>query len=101
VRRASEAFGLELDRLDPIEGAYQLEVESPGAQRPLTTARHFERFRDLLVKLRAVGESLSGRVRAVEGDVVVLEITPGEPPRRLEVREIERANLAEWPDTPR
>ena len=101
VRRASEAFGLELDRLDPFDGASQLEVESPGAQRPLRTARHFERFRDLLVKVRAAGATLSGRVRAVEGDVVVLETTAGEPPRRLHVDEIERAHLAEWPDAPR
>jgi len=101
VRRASEAFGLELDRLDPFEGAYQLEVESPGAQRPLTTARHFERFRDLLVKVRTGGANFSGRIRAVEGDVVVLEVGQGEPPRRLSVQEIERANLAEWPDEPR
>jgi len=101
VRRASEAFGLELDRLDPFEGAYQLEVESPGAQRPLFTARHFERFRDLLVKLRAGGHQFSGRVRAVEGDVVVFETAEGGPPRRLRLDEIERAHLAEWPDSPR
>ena len=101
VRRAAEAFGLELDRLDPIEGAYQLEVESPGAQRPLFTARHFERFRDLLVKLRVGGNQLSGRVRAVEDDVVVFETAAGEPPRRLRLDEIERAHLAEWPESPR
>lgn len=101
VRRAAEAVGLELDRLDPFEGAYQLEVESPGAQRPLRTARHFERFRDLLVKVRVGGATLSGRVRAVEGDVIALETAEGEPPRRLHVDEIERAHLAEWPDAPR
>jgi len=101
VRRAAEAFGLELDRLDPFEGAYQFEVESPGAQRPLTTARHFERFRDLLVKFRADGASFAGRVRAVEGDVVVIEADAEEPPRRLRVDEIDRANLAEWPTAPR
>ena len=101
VRRAAEAFGIELDRLDPFEGAYQFEVESPGAQRPLTTARHFERFRDLLVKFRAGGASFAGRVRAVEGDVVVIEADAEEPPRRLRVDEIDRANLAEWPTAPR
>ena len=101
VRRASEAFGLELDRLDPIDGAYQLEVESPGAHRPLFTARHFERFHDLLVKLRAGGTQLSGRVRAVEGDVIVFETAEGEPARRLHLDEIERAHLAEWPESPR
>jgi ribosome maturation factor RimP len=101
VRRAAEAFGLELDRLDPFEGAYQFECESPGAQRPLVTARHFERFHDLLVKVRAAGDSFSGRVRAVDGDVVLFEPVDGSGPRRLRLDEIERATLAEWPDTPR
>jgi ribosome maturation factor RimP len=101
VRRAAEAFGLELDRLDPFEGAYQFECESPGAQRPLVTARHFERFHDLLVKVRAAGAAFSGRVRAVDGDVVVFEPVDGSEPRRLRLDEIERATLAEWPETPR
>jgi ribosome maturation factor RimP len=101
VRRAAEAFGLELDRLDPFEGAYQFECESPGAQRPLVTARHFERFQDLLVKVRADGASFSGRVRGVEGDTVIFEPVDGAETRRLRLDEIERATLAEWPPTPR
>jgi ribosome maturation factor RimP len=101
VQRAAEAFGLELDRLDPFEGAYQFECESPGSQRPLVTARHFERFHDLLVKVRTAGASFSGRVRAVEGDVVVFEPADGSEWRRLRLTEIERATLAEWPATPR
>ena len=46
VTLATEVFSLELDRLDPFADAYELEVESPGSERPLITARHFERFRD-------------------------------------------------------
>jgi ribosome maturation factor RimP len=101
VRRAAEAFGLELDRLDPFEGAYQFECESPGAQRPLLTARHFERFHDLLAKVETAGGSFKGRIRSVEGDVVTFEPADGSAPRRLRLTEIERATLAEWPDTPR
>ena len=101
VRRAAEAFGLELDRLDPFEGAYQFEVESPGAQRPLFRARHFERFHDLLVKVRAAGDAFTGRVRGVEGDEVVFEVEGEDGARRIALGSIERANLAEWPDTPR
>ncbi len=100
VRSAAEAFGLELDRLDPIADAYRLEVESPGAERPLVTARHFERFADLLVKLRVDGETLSGRVRAVDGDRLTVELDGGEQ-REVALAAIERARLAEWPDTPR
>ncbi len=99
VQTASEAFGLELDRLDPFEGAYQLEVESPGAQRPLLRPRHFERFHDLRVKVRTAARAFSGVVRTVKGERVTFEID-GEPVE-LELREIETARLAEWPDEPR
>jgi ribosome maturation factor RimP len=33
-----------LDAADPIERAYELEVSSPGFDRPLRTRAHFERF---------------------------------------------------------
>ena len=62
VERASEVFGLELDRLDPFQEPYRLEVESPGSQRPLVTPRHFERFSGLLAKVRA-GESFRAHRR--------------------------------------
>ena len=99
VRAASEAFGLELDRLDPFEGAYQLEVESPGAQRPLFRARHFERFHDLRVKVRAAARAFTGVVRSVDGERVTFEVD-GESVE-LGLSEIETARLAEWPDEPR
>lgn len=99
VATAAEVFGLELDRLDPFEEPYQLEVESPGSQRPLFTARHFERFHDLLVKFRAGGESVTGRVLRVEGDAVTFLVKGVE--RSFTLQEIEQARLAEWPDKPR
>ena len=87
VAKAAEVFGLELDRLDPFEGAYRLEVESPGAKRPLFTSRHFERFHDLLAKVH------------VEGGTVAFELN-GER-REVRIDAIQNARLAEWPDTPR
>jgi ribosome maturation factor RimP len=101
VGRAAGAFGLELDRLDPFDDAYQFEVESPGSQRPLVTARHFERFHDLLVKVRVAGSTFDGRVRGVEGDVVLFEVAGADALRRVPLATIEKANLAEWPDAPR
>lgn len=101
VRRASEAFGLELDRLDPFKGAYQLEVESPGAERPLVRVRHFERFVDLKAKVRSGGETRTLVVRGVEGDTVLFEDPVSAAPVRLAIGAIERATLAEWPSTPR
>lgn len=99
VAKAAEVFGLELDRLDPFEGAYQLEVESPGAKRPLFTARHFERFHDLLAKVHVAGETFTGRIREVEDGTVAFEVNGERRAVRLDA--IEDARLAEWPDAPR
>lgn len=99
VALASEAFGLELDRIDPYEGAYHLEVESPGAKRPLKTPAHFERFHDLKAKVRVGGETFTGTIVSVDDQSVVFEVGGSE--REVPLRDIESARLAEWPDTPR
>ena len=99
TQTAAEVFGLELDRLDPFAEPYLLEVESPGAERPLATERHFERFRDLLAKVRSGGESFTGRIRGVEDGTVIFETEAGR--REVPLADIDRARLAEWPDTPR
>ncbi|MFT9847818.1 ribosome maturation factor RimP [Aneurinibacillus sp. REN35] len=41
--RVSEKLSKKLDDVDPIPGAYFLEVSSPGAERPLKKERDFER----------------------------------------------------------
>ena len=99
VETATGVFSLELDRLDPFEGEYNLEVESPGPERPLKTAQHFRRFSGLLAKVRAQGETFTGRVSDVTDERVTFDLK-GQP-RELPLNEIESARLAEWPDTPR
>jgi ribosome maturation factor RimP len=42
--RFSQAFEKELDEVDPISGAYLLEVTSPGLERPLKKPEDFNRF---------------------------------------------------------
>ena len=99
VATAAEVFGLELDRLDPFDTPYRLDVESPGAKRPLRTARHFERFHDLLAKVRVEGETFTGRIREVSDSSVAFEID-GER-RIVPLDAIQTARLAEWPSEPR
>jgi ribosome maturation factor RimP len=71
-----------LDVEDPIPGRYQLEVSSPGLDRPLFALSHFERFIGSLVKLQ-LSRALEGRRRfkaritGVEGQDVVLEDEAG------------------------
>lgn len=99
VERASEVFGLELDRLDPFEEPYRLEVESPGGQRPLVTPRHFERFSGLLAKVRTGSQTFRGRITSVQGNLVTFDVD-GEQ-RSLATTDIDSARLAEWPSEPR
>lgn len=69
-----------LDDEDPISGAYNLEVTTPGVDRPLTTGRHFRRVTDRLVAFTIVDsdEKFTGRViSATETDVTV-DLEPGE-----------------------
>jgi ribosome maturation factor RimP len=47
-REVSALFEVE----DPIDGAYVLEVSSPGLDRPLKKLQDFERFAGRMVKLR-------------------------------------------------
>ncbi len=84
-----------LDVEDPIEGAYRLEVSSPGMDRPLQRLSDFERFAGYRAKLRLEPgggpRRLTGTLRGVEGDSVLIERT--EHVRRVPVSAIERANL--------
>ena len=72
-----------LDAADVLPGAYTLEVGSPGAERPLTVARHWRRARGRTVVVRRTdGTSLTGRLeRVADGetpDLVVVPVTaPG------------------------
>ena len=51
-----------LDVEDPIEGAYSLEVSSPGIDRPLTRAKDYTRFTGFEAKLETA-EPIEGRKR--------------------------------------
>jgi ribosome maturation factor RimP len=97
LERASRVVGLEFDRLDPIQGAYRLEIESPGAKRPLLRQRHFERMIGLKVKVKVPGVGgMVGRIKDVTPETVTLEVDGG----KLETFRLEgiQANLMEFPD---
>lgn len=48
----SRSLSRQLDRLDPFEGSYSLEVSSPGLERTLHLPRHFSKSigRDVIIK---------------------------------------------------
>jgi len=68
---ASKAISALLDVEDPIGGAYNLEISSPGLDRPLTRIGDFERFAGFEAKIE-VTVPVDGRKR-LRGQVLGVE----------------------------
>jgi ribosome maturation factor RimP len=78
----SRAVSALLDVEDPIPGAYQLEVSSPGIDRPLTRPKDFERFAGRLARIEtrqpiAGRKRFQGRLVGRSGDEIVMALTDG------------------------
>jgi ribosome maturation factor RimP len=96
-QRVSEQVGAFLDVEDPLPGSYVLEVSSPGFDRRLRTAAHFERFggEQARIELRDPLDgrrNFVGKLAGVEDGVVMLEVD-GEL-KRLRMSDIAVARLA-------
>lgn len=78
----STAVSAHLDVEDPIEDAYNLEVSSPGIDRPLTRLKDFDTWAGYVAKLET-SEMIDGRRRfkgtlaGTEGSEVLIEIDEG------------------------
>jgi ribosome maturation factor RimP len=94
--RASRAIGAVLEAEDPIGHEYRLEVSSPGFDRPLRTAAHFERFvgSEARIELAAPLEGrrrFRGRLGPVKDGMVAIEVDRKE--WRLPLAGISKARL--------
>lgn len=69
--KVSREIAALLDVEDPIEKAYQLEVSSPGLDRPLTKLEHYERFRGEKARVQTL-VPINGRKKFV-GPILGLE----------------------------
>jgi ribosome maturation factor RimP len=92
-RRLSEL----LDRVDPIEGSYRLEVSSPGIDRPLTRRRDYEDWRGHQARISlaaAIGgrKQFSGTLLGLEGDQALVDV-PGLGRTALPLAQIHSAKL--------
>lgn len=84
-----------LEAEDPIPGAYDLEVSSPGIDRPLRKIADFERFRGQTAVIKTTPidgrGKFTGTISGTDGDTVVLE-SEGET-YRIPLASISKAHL--------
>ena len=91
----SRAVSAAVDEADPVRGQYTLEVSTPGAERELSTPRHFRRAvgRDveLMVEDDGVDAVLTGTVTAADEDSVTLQVDGRE--RVLALDDVRQARM--------
>ncbi len=85
-----------LDVADPIETAYQLEISSPGIDRPLTRRADYERFAGFEAKIEMLRpvygqRRFRGKLMGLEGDDA--KVLVGTETRLLPLDAIARAKL--------
>lgn len=85
-----------LDVEDPIADKYNLEVSSPGLDRPLFTLAHYARFieRDVVIHLRIPmldRRKWQGKLVRVESDLITLNVEGSE--QTFAFSNIQKANL--------
>jgi ribosome maturation factor RimP len=94
--KVSREIAALLDVEDPIEKAYQLEVSSPGLDRPLTKVEHYERFVGEKLRVQTLvpingRRKFIGPLLALEGRVVVMQ--QDAETVRIPLADIEKARL--------
>lgn len=94
----SRIMDAELDRLDPINTSYALQVSSPGIERPLKKREDYERFRGKLIQVKlykAVDghKTYKGILYGLEGQQVLLE-TKKQKLIPIPLELVAKANLA-------
>jgi ribosome maturation factor RimP len=75
---ASRALSPVLDAADPIEGAYRLEISSPGIDRPLVRRSDFHRYASHMAQIEMLApidgrRRFRGQLNGTEGEYVRLQ----------------------------
>ncbi len=82
--KLSRALSAVFDVEDPINGAYRLEVSSPGIDRPLTRLSDFEKYKDFDVKLEISMPNENGQkkfrgiVTGIKDGIITIDTDQGE-----------------------
>ena len=87
--RVSKSLSALLDQADPLPSRYDLEVSSPGAERPLRNLDEYRRFIGRRANLRyRVGDSeqvAEGRLIAVSEQMIELQLGEGKQQRTVAI----------------
>ena len=97
LERLSPVVGDLLDVYDPIEGSYNLELASPGINRPLSKLNHFESFRGRRIRVRTrrpagAQKVFKGILIAISDQGIELDDEISGRRQRIEFDELEEAN---------
>lgn len=92
----SRQLGAVLDVEDPLEGAYILEVSSPGWDRPLFETEHFIAYTGSIIEVRLLTSfegkrKFKGLLRSCDAGEIVIQVEDDEFTFPLEL--IEKANV--------
>jgi len=96
--RVSHQLSAIFDVEDPIAGQYNLEVSSPGIERPLFHIGHYQRFLGNDISLRMVRpidgqRKFKGSIGSVSEINHTIELITALGPLTLDIDMIEKANL--------
>jgi ribosome maturation factor RimP len=85
-----------LDVADVLPGRYELEVSSPGINRPLARKKDFEKFKGQKVAVRTfekIGDrrNFLGTLLGIEGDEIRIDVDGRE--HRVPIGEVSKAHL--------
>ena len=106
---ATRLINRELDHEDPIASAYTLEVTSPGLERVLRTAAHFQREVGKDITVRLAGHAVAeGEQRRVDGKLVSADehtatlLLDDGTERTVQIDEVDKARTVfEWGPKPK
>lgn len=96
--KVSRFLSEELDRLDPIEQNYYLEVSSPGMDRQLLTERHYEKYAGRLVEVKLYKgvdgkKAFEGVLQGLSDGSVVIKTEDGQE-MMFPLEQVAKTNLA-------
>ena len=98
------SMSLDVTEPEPITGRYQLEVSSPGIERPLFTLDHYKKVIGKRLQIKLLPQSVvrarrryAGKLMAIEDENILLQTEEEDLPVKIAYCEIESAKLkADW-----